>query len=155
LLKHNFIENYQRLSKASGRPPRVILKFGGNHLYKGFDGTNVTDLGNFVTEFADGLGSTSLHIDILGIQGEEEQETGPGRPDKAVAKPTRAGSLTPLYAEAYSDGWTVFDLRPLRNQFDTFDHVDRELERLIFGYDVLVLIPEVTAAAPIKQLEIQ
>jgi hypothetical protein len=69
LLKHNLIEDYQQLSKASGRPSRVILKFGGNHLYKGFDETNLNDLGNFVTEFADSLGSISLHIEILGIRG--------------------------------------------------------------------------------------
>jgi hypothetical protein len=36
-------------------------------------------------------------------------------------------------AEAYPEGWTVFDL-----------------ERLIFGYDMLVLVPEVTAQAVIQ-----
>jgi|HubBroStandDraft_4_1064222.scaffolds.fasta_scaffold11957_5 hypothetical protein len=94
-------------------------------------------------------GSISLHVEITGIRGEEEQEMGPGWPEKAVVKRTSASSLTPLYAEAYLDAWTVSDLRPLRSQFDTLDHVDRELERLIFGYDVLVLVPDVTAAAPI------
>jgi len=52
LLKRNFLADYQQMSKQNGRPPRVLLKFGGNHLYKGFDQTDQNDLGNFITEFA-------------------------------------------------------------------------------------------------------
>jgi hypothetical protein len=59
LLKANFLADYTALSIRLKRPPRVLLKFGANHLYRGFDTTNLADLGNFVTEFADGLGSTS------------------------------------------------------------------------------------------------
>jgi hypothetical protein len=150
LLKHNFILDYQQLSKTNGRPPRVLLKFGGNHLYKGFDETDLNDLGNFVTEFADGLGSTSLHIEVLGIRGENEVGLGPGKPDRAVAKDANPAFMAPFYAQAYSGAWTVFDLRPLRSQFDDLGHVDRELERLIFGYDMLVLVPEVTPEVVIK-----
>jgi hypothetical protein len=150
LLKHNFISDYQRLSKTNGRPPRILLKFGGNHLYKGFDETELNDLGNFLTEFADGLGSTSLHIEVLGMRGEDEVESGPGKPDRAVAKDTNPGPLAPFYAQAYSGAWTVFDLRPLRSQFADLGHVDRELERVIFGYDMLVLVPEVTPEVVIK-----
>jgi hypothetical protein len=149
LLKQNFIANYQQLAKTSERP-RVLLKFGNNHLYKGFDESNLSNLGNFVTEFADGLGSSSLHIEVLGIRGEDEEEVGLGRPDKAIARDLNAGPPGSLVAETSPGTWTVFDLRPLRVQFDTFGHVDRELERLIFGYDVLVVIPAVTAATPIK-----
>jgi hypothetical protein len=150
LLKHNFISDYQQLSKTNGRPPRVLLKFGGNHLYKGFDETDLNDLGNFVTEFADGLGSSSLHIEVLGIRGEDEVELGPGKPDRAVAKDANPGLLAPFYAQADPGSWTVFDLRPLRSKFANFGHVDRELERLVFGYDLLVLVPEVSPATVIK-----
>lgn len=150
LLKHNFLADYQQLSKTTGRPPRVLLKFGGNHLFKGFDETDLNDLGNFITEFADGLGSSSLHIEVLGIRGKDETEFGPGQPDRAVAKDVAPDFLAPFYADAYPEGWTVFDLRPLRSKFASFGHVDRNLERLIFGYDMLVLIPEVTAQTVIK-----
>jgi hypothetical protein len=150
LLKHNFLADYQQLSKTAGRPPRVLLKFGGNHLFKGFDETDLNDLGNFITEFADGLGSSSLHIEVLGIRGKDEAEFGLGQPDRAIAKDAAPDFLAPLYAEAYPGGWTVFDLRPLRSKFASFGQVDRDLERLIFGYDLLVLIPEVTAQTVIK-----
>jgi hypothetical protein len=128
----------------------VLLKFGANHLFKGINETELNDLGNFVTELADGLGSTSLHIEVLGIRGEDEAEVGPGQPDRAVAKDIEPGALAPLYSEAFPGGWTVFDLRPLRSQFASFGPVDRDLERLILGYDMLVLVPEVTAQAVIQ-----
>jgi hypothetical protein len=150
LLKRNFLGEYQKLAAATGKPPRVLLKFGENHLYKGFDETDLNDLGNFVTEFADGLGSTSLHIAILGIRGDDEAKFGPGQADRPVARDAAPGALAALYAEAYRTDWTVLDLRPLRPRFAGFAHVDRALERVIFGYDLLVLIPQVTAQDAIR-----
>jgi hypothetical protein len=150
LLKHNFLAEYQQLAATTGKPPRVLLKFGENHLYKGFDETDLNDLGNFVTEFADGMGSTSLHIAILGVRGEDAAKSGPGQVDRPVATDTATGPLEPLVAETYRQEWTLFDLRPLRSEFATLRHVDRALERLIFGYDLLVLIPQVTAQDAIR-----
>jgi hypothetical protein len=43
----------------------------------------------------------------------------------------------------------MFDLRGLRKGFPSFGPADRELERLIFGNDLLVLIPNTT---PSKQI---
>jgi hypothetical protein len=150
LLKHNFLEDYQQFRSATGKPPRVLLKFGTNHLFKGFDETNINDLGNFVAEFADGLGVTSLHIEVLGIRGEVAAKFGPGQPDRAVEQETAAGAFAALYAAAYPHRWTVLDLRPLRSEFAQLGQVDREVERLILGYDLLVLVPEVTAQAAIQ-----
>lgn len=150
LLKQNFLADYQQLTQTAVKPPRVLLKFGGNHLFKGFDETNLNDLGNFVTEFADGLGSVSLHIEVLGMRGADEAQIGPGQADRALPKDAAPGFLAPLYAQAFRGAWTVFDLRPLRSQFARWGRVDRALERLIFGYDMLVLIPKVTAQDPIR-----
>jgi hypothetical protein len=150
LLKHNFLEDYQQFRSATGKPPRVLLKFGANHLFKGFDETNINDLGNFVAEFADGLGVTSLHIEVLGIRGEVAAKFGPGQPDRAVEQETAPGAFAALYAAAYPHRWTVLDLRPLRSEFAHLGQVDREVERLILGYDLLVLVPEVTAQAAIQ-----
>jgi hypothetical protein len=149
LLKRNFVADYQHLLRATGKAPRVLLKFGANHLFKGFDETDLADLGNFVSEFSDGLESASLHIEVLGIQGYDETISGPGQPDQAVKKDAEPGPLAPLYAEAFPQAWTLFDLRPLRSKFSSLGHLDRELERLIFGYDLLIVIPEVSAQSAI------
>jgi len=47
---------------------------------------------------------------------------------------------------AGSEGWTVFDLRKLRGEAIS----DLSLQRLILGYDLLVLIPEATPATQIR-----
>ena len=153
LLKANFLANYTALSARLARPPRVLLKFGANHLYRGFDTTNLADLGNFVTEFADGLGSQSLHIAIMGLHGMNAENAGPGKPSHATGMQPGGefGFLTPLAAQAGSTGMTIFDMRMLRSRLGSFGPIDRELERLILGYDPVVLIPSVRAETDIGQ----
>jgi hypothetical protein len=51
--------------------------------------------------------------------------------------------LAPLVAQAGGDGMTMFDMRKLRSQLASVGPIDRELERLILGYDLVILIPSV------------
>jgi hypothetical protein len=154
LLKQNFVADYRRLAAASAHPPRVLLKFGENHLFRGFDPGNLADLGNFVTEFADGMNSRSLHIAVLGMHGEAAAVSAPGKPSTANAADLITASdwafLRPLFAAADRTAFTAFDLRPLRPHFAALGPVDRELERLVFGYDLVVLMPTTTAATEIE-----
>jgi hypothetical protein len=48
------------------------------------------------------------------------------------------------------EGWTMFDLRGLRKGFRSLEPVDKEMERMIFGYDLLVLIPNATPSKEIR-----
>jgi hypothetical protein len=41
-------------------------------------------------------------------------------------------------------------LRGLRKGFHTLEPVDKEMERMIFGYDLLVLIPNATPSKEIQ-----
>lgn len=152
LLKQNFLSNYRQLSETIGRPPRVLLKFGANHLYRGFDTTHLLNLGNFVTEFADGLGVSAVNILVLGLSGEEQQARGPGLPDRPEkTERGRADSfLAPLNTLIKPGMWTVFDMRPLRSRLAEFGHMDRELERMVLGYDIVVLLPHVSPEDPVK-----
>jgi hypothetical protein len=54
-----------------------------------------------------------------------------------------------MFDNMLADGFTVFDLRGFRPGFQSLGPVDREMERLIFGYDFLVLIPHPAASHPI------
>ena len=143
-MKHNFLVDYERAA-AQGQRQRVLLKFGDWHLYKGLNPLHERDLGNFLAEFADGRNTTALHILVLGAKGTHALYAGYDRPlkfepfvmdqdedyrwIKAAVDAQRAGS------------WTLFDLRKLR-----FKHLDMsaDWERVIYGYDLLVLIPELT-----------
>jgi hypothetical protein len=55
-----------------------------------------------------------------------------------------------MFDNLASGGWAMFDLRGLRKGFRSLGPVDKELERLIFGYDLIVLIP---TATPSKQIQ--
>lgn len=151
LLKENFRKDLAALKSISGRP-RVLAKFGEWHFYKGFNPLHQLDLGNYIAEIADGEGTSSLHICILGAKGTHRLYAGYGQPT----------SLEPFVMDEDKDyrwlkaavdnqlpnAWTLFDLRRLR--FRNLGPVDPDMERLIYGYDLLVIIPEITPADPLS-----
>src|ERR1700733_2378837 len=156
LMKSNFANDYQQATQAEGEPPKVLFKFGAWHMYKGINPLRNNDMGNFVTELADGQGTSSLHIIILGVKGSQLRFAGIARPyqpadfNLAEDKDSDFLFLKPMFSNLESEGWTVFDLRGLRKGFRDFEPVDKETERIIFGYDLMVLIPNAT---PSKQIQ--
>lgn len=156
LMKSNFVNDYKQTTQTEGAPPKVLLKTGAWHMYKGINPLRNNDMGNFVAELADGRGTTSLHIMILGVKGSQLRFAGIGRPYQAgdfnLAEDNDSDFLflKPMFDNLETGGWTMFDLRGLRKGFRSLEPVDKEMERLIFGYDLLVLIPNTT---PSKQIQ--
>jgi erythromycin esterase-like protein len=156
LMKELFARRYEQATRTEGKPAKVLLKFGSAHLYKGINPLHNDDLGNFVTELADSNGSVSLHIDIIGVKGGDATFTAPGQPprietfDLLQDKSRSAAFLKPLLTHRLSEGWTLFDLRGLREEFDSLSPMDEELKRLIFGYDILIVIPDFTPSSQIR-----
>ncbi len=64
---------------------------------------------------------------------------------------TRGSDISHLLSAALPTGWTLYDLRPFRSHFDQMNIVDKDYERLVFGYDFLLLIPQTTADDPIDE----
>ncbi|HTA23645.1 MAG TPA: hypothetical protein VK763_08940 [Terriglobales bacterium] len=149
LMKDNFRRD---LEKAGNRPQKVLLKFGDWHLYKGFNPLHQRDLGNYIAEIADGQGSSSLHICILGAKGTHRVFTGYDSPTKlekfVMDEDPDYHWLKPAIDNQVSNGWTLYDLRKLR--FSKFGALDPGMERMIYGYDLLVIVPELTPADPIQ-----
>ena len=151
LLKQNFLKNY-RAAKNTRDAPRVLVKFGDTHLYRGLNELHEGNLGNFLSELADVTGSRSLHILVLGVAGEHATYSKYGQPFKHSAfvldKDDDYKWLAPAIAarqDVSADGpWTLYDLRQLR--FGRVAHLDPSWERAVYGYDLLVLIPEITPA---------
>lgn len=128
---------------------KVLLKFGDWHLYRGSNPLGNYDLGNFVTELADGRGERSLHILVLGTRGIHATFAGyarsPGRKAFVMTEDPDYAWLKAAVDEQLSDGWTLFDLRRLRHR--RFSDLDRDWDRVIEGYDFLLLVPELTPSA--------
>lgn len=62
--------------------------------------------------------------------------------DLAGGKDSEFLFFKPLFDAQVADSWTIYDLRSLRTEFSKYGKIDPELERVIFGYDFVVLIPE-------------
>jgi hypothetical protein len=144
-------QNLQKDLDAAPRQ-RVLLKFGDWHLYKGFNPLHQRDLGNYVAEIADGEGSSSLHICVLGAKGTHVGFGGYNRPEKlepfVLTDDSDYRWIKPAMENQVPNAWTLYDLRSLR--FQKLANLDQDMERLIYGYDLLVIIPELTPASVIR-----
>ena len=135
-MKQRFMEEYRRAEKADGRPPRVVLKLGHWHLFRGLGPSSLQTLGNFVSEFARANGSEALVVALFplgepGAYGDLGRWTDPG---PAL-----------LARSAGPRDWTLVDLRALR---EGFPRITRELSfeqreavrRWVFGFDLGLFI---------------
>ena len=157
LLKQHFIADYAA-AKARTPQPRVLFKFGDDHLGKGFNVLHQRDLGNFVAEFAEGEGAQSLHILVLGARGTHALFQGYAKPlahepfvmtDDPEYKwlAPAVADLLPQQPGVSGNALTLFDLRKLRFRGI---NLPPDWERIVYAYDLLVLIPDITPAAQIE-----
>lgn len=150
LLKQHFLQDYRALQGRTPTP-HILLKFGDNHMWKGFNDLHQLDLGDYVAELASVEQVTSLHIQVIAAKGTLAGLSG-------YAKPTTTESFVladvPEYAwlkpvvdllPADSDRamGVVLDLRKLR--FRKLE-MSPEWLHLIYGYDLLVVLPAFTPA---------
>jgi hypothetical protein len=151
LLKQHFRRDFDAAVSKSQRQ-RVLFKFGDWHLYKGFNPLHQRDLGNYIAEMADGQGASSLHICILGAKGTHALYGGYSRPMKLepflMTEDDDYRWMKPVIDNQVANAWTLYDLRNLR--FHKLGTVDPDMERVIYGYDLLVIVPEFTPAHSIK-----
>ena len=128
---------------------KVLARLGAVHLYKGVNPLGQLDLGNWIAETLDGEGQpSSLHILVAGAKGAQAAFGGYARPFRSepydAAASAGARWLAPALAAQKPDTATLFDLRQLRHR--RLDGVTPEWRRAIDGYDMLVIIPNVTAS---------
>ena len=136
-MKQRFMDEYRRAETADRAPPKVILKFGHWHLYRGLGPSNLQTLGNFVSELARVSGGQSFHISVHGNNAAGGYRTLTAWPDSFP---------DPLFARKLStDAWTIVDLRPLRVNYRRVsaglrpDQRD-QFARLVFGFDAALYL---------------
>jgi hypothetical protein len=144
LIKTLFAADYAEAASAETTPPKVLLKFGSFHIYRGLNPVHGSGIGNYVAEFAEGHGARSLHICVMAVRGSVHRYQGFGKPAGLrsfnLNDDPRSHYLQPMLDNLLALDWTMFDLRPLRQGMN----VSSDLATLVFGMDILVLIPEAT-----------
>jgi hypothetical protein len=124
-MKTRFMGEYKSALENDGVLPKVVVKMGHYHIFRGIFLGNVPTLGNFVSEFAGSNRMDSFIIAAHVIGGEPEW-----RIQKSLVK------------FGNPNGWTIIDLRPLR----PFAHqkkikdLSNSWKRRIFATDALFLI---------------
>jgi hypothetical protein len=108
LMKERFLKHFRRGS-AAGTPSKVLLRFGRNHLHRGYDARGISTLGNFIAEFAVGEGRKTFSVGAFGAGGKATLHGDTWDADERKDEPAFA-----LLAEKARYSATVFDLRPLR-----------------------------------------
>jgi len=105
VMKELFVESY----KLAGGKPKVLARFGRNHLHRGYDRRGVSTLGNFIAELAAAQGQSSFHVAAFGAGGKVLMPGGVTDWDETKDDPAFA-----LLASEARYAATLFDLRPLR-----------------------------------------
>lgn len=131
---------------------RVLIKFGDVHVAKGINSLRQRDLGNFVTEYAEGHGASSLHILVVGKEGSLGAYNGFGRQVKVEPYspigdgdyPWLAEALAGRPKQAAAADWILLDLRQLRNI--PAQEMPVAWRQLVLRYDLVAIAPKLTPA---------
>ena len=126
--------------------PKVLMKFGYNHMIRGANYFNGFDLGAMADEVAALTGERAFHILVLPGPGSRQAVPGGGGSFGSVASEDfdelRAGDqrLTRVLSNANATGHEVIDFRPLRRlAMRGLEGWNADLIRTINGYDAAVI----------------
>jgi hypothetical protein len=135
-----------REERGRGSSPKVLMKFGYNHMIRGANYVNIFDVGAMTDEVAALDGGRAFHILVLPGPGSRQAVLGPGRSFGSVSSDEfdefRAGDqrLTRVLSNADAPGHEVIDLRPLRTlAMRGLEGWNPDVVRTIHGYDAAVI----------------
>jgi len=140
LMKSTFVARYRG---TPGRP-KVMARYGRNHLHRGYDRRGVSTLGNLLAELAAAENGSSFHVAEFAAGG--QVWWGGRRIDADERSDDPAFALLTSLA---SHPATVFDVRPLRQPLHRIPEADRSpaVASLVYwcdSYDAIVCYKQAT-----------
>jgi len=137
--------NFAALLRAES--PKILMKFGYNHMIRGANYFNGFDIGAMADEVAALTGDRAFHILVLPGPGSRQAVLGAGGFGSVASDSVdefRAGDqrLTRVFSNANAPptGHEVIDLRPLRRlAMRGLESWNADVVRTIFGYDAVVI----------------
>lgn len=142
IMKELFIARYRHEPEG-----KFLLRFGRNHLHRGYDARGVSTLGNFVAELALAENKSAFNVGVFAAGGKEHLVGKTFDADERQYEPAFA-----LLASLAGNDATVFDLRPLRPLLHSIapekrTPLDNNLVYWADSYDFLLCYPVVTPLA--------
>lgn len=131
---------------------RILMKFGDVHTAKGVNTLRQRDLGNFVAERADGEGSSSLHILVMGASGslggyngvDQQVAIQPYTPMSDANYSWLGDALAARPKAMTGSDWLLIDLRRLRGR--PAPDMPAGWRQLVQAYDLVAIAPKLTPA---------
>ena len=147
-MKHNFVRQFAEAERRTGKTPKVFMKFGGYHAQKGFSGTDMPALANFIYEWglARQLPMVNVMVECVGGLARNPQ-TGQTMPCEPYFSKDALLSKMPK-----ADRLTLVDLRPLRKQLRRLPDLDQESRQVILSFDYYLAIKDVKPGTPVAPL---
>jgi hypothetical protein len=147
LMKKQFLTHFRQISSPAAAS-KVLLRFGRNHLHRGYDARGISTLGNFIAEFAIADGRKAFNVGAFGAGGKAALLGDAWDADERPDEPTFA-----LLADSAKYSATIFDLRPLRRLLHQIPQEKRTAleSNLIYwsdSYDALICYKIVTPRVP-------
>ena len=146
LMKQQFLTHFHH--DSSPEASKVLLRFGRNHLHRGYDARGISTLGNFIAEFAVAEGRSVFNVGAFGAGGKASLLGETWDADERQDEPAFA-----LLAGSARYSATIFDLRPLRPLLHQIPQEKRTAlqANLIYwadSYDALICYKNVTPREP-------
>src|SRR3977135_3508216 len=147
VMKEQFLRHF-RLNSKLGAPGKVLLRFGRNHLHRGYDARGISTLGNFIAEFALEQEKKTFNVGAFGAGGKASMSGKTWNADERQDELAFA-----LLAERAKYSAPIFDLRPLRPLLHQIPPGKRSglQANLIYwadSYDALICYKTVTPLKP-------
>jgi hypothetical protein len=139
IMKKLFLAHYQQ-----GPEGKVLLRFGRNHLHRGYDARGISTLGNFVAEWALAEDKSVFNVGVFAAGGKEHLAGKTFDADERQDEPAFA-----LLASIAKANATLFDLRPIRPLLHSIPPEKRtplevNLTYWADSYDFLICYPTVS-----------
>ena len=134
-----------RADQGRAPTPKLLMKFGYNHMIRGANYFNSFDIGAMADEVAALTGDRAFHILVLPGPGSRQAVLGGGGFGSVASDSVdemRAGDqrLTRVLSNANATGHEVIDLRPLRRlAMRGLESWNADVVRTVHGYDAVVI----------------
>lgn len=145
-IKRIFAEQFAAAEARDGIPPRVFLKFGGNHLARWNPASRISSLGNFLTEWGHPRGFTLFNVMADCAGGEMlNVQAGGGIPCTSYF-----GSTGGVLAGLIGSQPVVVDLQAIRPAVMAMRDADEDFVALVRNFDAYIAFPDTRPARMIS-----
>jgi hypothetical protein len=156
-LRQNFAAALARAEAGGGRP-RVLFKFGGSHMMRGWNYTHTLDIGTAAAITAEARGERSFHLLVLGGTGSKSSRMNivKGQYEPTGRAEIEGTELDWLRPALTGIEWQLFDLRPVRARYRERRSVGLTpiQDRFLQAYDAIVVLTGSTPS-PVVPVEVR